>query len=572
MERRDLWARRGDWLWFVICALASSLWCWGAARQLSATFDEPVYVARGLQGWRDGSHRGLMQLGTMPLPVDLDTLPLLLWERWHGVPLDPVGDLDRLLPWARAGTLVFWWLLLLYARAAGRQLAGPWGGRLAVALLACEPSFLAHASLATTDIAVSACLLAFVYHFRMGRNCGWGWRVGVPAAWFAATVLAKASGLLFGPLCLCAVELQRWWTTPRDSANPPLAALRSFRRDCVQIGLLGLALTFLYCGTDWQQEPSFVQWAQRLPEGPAGRGMVWLAEHLRVFSNAGEGLVRQVKHNVRGHGTYLLGRVADRSIWYYFPVVLAIKLSLPLLFLPLMAAAVRPRALLNWACLAAFALLAFSLTYRVQIGIRLVLPVVALGVVGLAAALVNTCRGLRWEMPQPSARLGHALSVATVVAIVAGVGWTSAAALRVWPEGLCYTNELWGGTRKGYRALSDSNYDWGQGLKELACWEDRHAGTPVKVWYFGTDPAVNRPPLEEVPFHRLPLQSSQDVQAQVRGSYLAVSTTLLYGSFGTLVRPGTAEDTAYRAATAFLRARRPVDRTTTFLIYDFRRE
>src|SRR6516165_2846421 len=104
-SRRD--ARAIDWLWFFAWAIASSLWCWTAARQLGATFDEPVYVARGLEGWRRGSHRGLMQLGTMPLPVDLDTLPLYLWERWHGIQLDPEADLPRLLPWARAGTLVF---------------------------------------------------------------------------------------------------------------------------------------------------------------------------------------------------------------------------------------------------------------------------------------------------------------------------------------------------------------------------------------------------------------------------------------------------------------------------------
>ena len=31
-----------DWLWFLACALASSLWCVTAASQLSATFDEPI--------------------------------------------------------------------------------------------------------------------------------------------------------------------------------------------------------------------------------------------------------------------------------------------------------------------------------------------------------------------------------------------------------------------------------------------------------------------------------------------------------------------------------------------------
>src|SRR5213076_3194197 len=82
------------------------------------------------------------------------------------------------------------------------ELAGPWGGRAVVAALACEPNLLAHAALATTDVAVSACLLALVYHFHARRD-------GLPLFWFGAAVTAKASGLVFGGLCLLIVELLR---------------------------------------------------------------------------------------------------------------------------------------------------------------------------------------------------------------------------------------------------------------------------------------------------------------------------------------------------------------------------
>src|SRR5947209_1764716 len=152
-----------DAAWFLAWAVVSSAWCVTAASQLSATFDEPTYVQCGLERWRGGSTSGLMRLGTMPLPVDVETLPLYLWERSRGAPLDPIGRLHQLLPWARASALLFWWLLLFYAWRAARSLGGPWAGRLAVALLACEPTFLANAALATTDVAAAACLLAFAY-------------------------------------------------------------------------------------------------------------------------------------------------------------------------------------------------------------------------------------------------------------------------------------------------------------------------------------------------------------------------------------------------------------------------
>jgi hypothetical protein len=564
MERSRSGAWVVDLVWLLAFGLGSSVWCVTAAGRLSATFDEPVYVARGLDHWRSGSHAGLLQLGTMPLPPDVQTLPLYLAERWHGRPFDAAADLDRLLPWARAGTLLFWWLLLVHAWLAGRRLGGPWGGRLAVALLACEPSLLAHTALATTDIAITACLLALVYHFRTGREAGWPRRVGWPACWFAAALLAKASGLVFGPLCLIVVEGERLLRKGTESeglstrgggGDSVVSVLRRgywlLAHDLIQIVGLGTVLVFLYCGTDWKPQPSFVAWAHQLPPDAYGRGMVWLSEHLCIFSNAGEGLVRQVKHNVHGHGVYLLGRTDPRSFWYYFPLVLTIKLSVPLLLVPAVLAAVRPRALLNWAALAALALLVFSLTCRVQIGVRLILPLVGLAAVGVAAGVVEACRRLG---PGWRARL-----------LAGGVGlgllWTGASAAAVWPQGLCYVNELWGGTRRGYTRVSDANYDWGQGLKDLARWQRRHPDAPLDVWYFGSDPALERLPVRHLPLHVLPIKRPEDVLARVHGHYLAASTTFLYGL--------PADTPACRQANAFLRTCRPVARTPTFLIFDF---
>jgi hypothetical protein len=556
----ELSARRtriGDALWLIVWGLASSAWCLTAAGELGATFDEPLYLARGLDGWRTGSHGGLLRVGTMPLPIDVQTLPLYLYERATGTTLDPAADCDRLLRGARAGALVFWWLLLLYGMLAGRELGGPWGGRLAVALLSCEPSLLAHAALATTDIAVSAAVLALAYHFRTGRQRGWWLRIALPSVCLAAAVLAKASGLVFGGLCLFAVECERLLgrTLERRAGWHGLcSALGPLRRDGAQIVGLGLLLTFVYCGSDWQTEPSFSAWAHDLPAGPGASALSWLAEHLRIFSNAGEGIIRQVKHNVRGHGVFLLGEVHPRALWYYFPAALSIKLTLPLLLLGPLLAVVRPSALRNWACAAAGVLLLFSLTCRVQIGIRLVLPLVVVAVAGLAGAAANV---LRLSAPSLRRRL-------LAGALTAGVAWAGASAIMVWPRGLCYTNEAWGGTERGYTRLSDSNYDWGQGLNELTRWRRKHGVGELYVWYFGSDPAVLQPPLHYLPL-QVPLPGlPPDVQDKVRGHWLAVSTTLLYGM--------PCDTPSYREATAFLRQCRPAARTSTYLIYDFTEE
>src|SRR5207249_2462166 len=123
---------------------------------------------------------------------------------------------ETLLPWARAGNLVFWWLLLIYGFLIARDLAGNWAGRLAVAALACEPNLLAHAGLATTDISISACLLAFAIHFRRGRDQSNAKRLLIPGLCFGLALLAKASALVFGPILMIAIEFERRF---RDS-NP----------------------------------------------------------------------------------------------------------------------------------------------------------------------------------------------------------------------------------------------------------------------------------------------------------------------------------------------------------------
>ncbi len=543
--------------WLLFWIIASTVWCVSASARLSATFDEPTYIALGLESWRTGSFKPLLDLGTLPLPPQVQTLPLHLWECWRGVTFDPSRDLDRLLPIARLGTLPFWWLLLVYGWLAGRQIAGVWGGRLALVFLACEPNLLAHASLATTDVAVTACLVALFYHFRAGRSGTWWRRVLVPSIWFALAVLSKASGLVFGIIGMGMIELEHQWanlpeTTDGSSRLRKAAAAlfgRSFRRDLIQVSSLGLLAVFCFCGSEGLPSPSFIEWGRQLPEGPFRTAIVWVAEHLCIFSNAGVALVRQVRHNVQGHGVFLLEQVARRAIWYYFPLALSIKSPLPLLALPALLAVVCCRALRNWACLAVVALLSFTLVCRVQTGVRLVLPLVSLAVIGVAAALVVGCR------QHASSRWRQALAACGAFS-AAWLFWSS---WSVWPHGLCYTNELWGGTENGYRCLSDSNYDWGQGLKELAQWQQTHQVPDLHVLYYGTDTSLARLPMQRLAVGALQL-GADDLPAPAQGHTLAVGTSIVYGSVSEIFPD-------LKKLAKALRGIKAVDRTATFLIY-----
>jgi hypothetical protein len=72
-------------------------------------------------------------------------------------------------------------------------------------------------------------------------------------------------------------------------------------------------------------------------------------------------------------------------------------------------------------------------------------------------------------------------------------------------------------------------------------------------------------PVRAMPLHCLPVKCPEDVLDRVRGHYLAVGATILYGSL-------LGDDGAsHRVALELLRRRQPVARTSTFFIYDFTR-
>jgi hypothetical protein len=524
-------ARWADGVWLLAFGLASAAWCLTAATRLGATFDEPLYVKAGLVNWRTGSNKLLMRAGTMPLPVDVQTLPVYLWERHRGQEFDPVAELHTVLPVCRAMNLVFWFLLLVYAMRLGRTFGGAWGGRLAVALAACDPNLLGHAALATTDVALAACVLVFVYHFYhcYRPDAEWPRRVLAPGLLYGLALCAKASALAFVPQLMLVLGL--WNLAAAGTLTPPSGAtLRErvvhlwhatyqFRKDYFTIGLIGLTTLFVYCGSDWGTEPTFIKYADGLPDGDLKRVMTPLSRDLKIFTNAGEALWHQIRHNFRGHGTYLLGEWHQRATPVYFPLALTMKVPLPALVLLLAALVVHPRRLLIPTGGAALLLLAFTPNCRVQIGIRFVFPLMALTYITVAAAIA---RG--WaerEEGTGRAAVPRWFVAGMVAALVGTAGWA-------WPNGLSYFNQLWGGMPAGSHLLHDSNYDWGQGLPELRAWNAEHNdGREIGVWYYGSDPEVSRAPLFPVRLSWEPVRTLDEMRALCPARYLAVSVAVL---------------------------------------------
>lgn len=514
--------KKADWILIGLLALASCAWCVTSSQRLGATFDEPFYLDAGLDYWRRGNFSMLLSAGVMPLAPHLQTLPIHVAEQLSGRVFTVEHDLGEMLQLARPVTLVFWLLLLASVMRLGNMFGGSWAGRAAALLVAVEPNFLAHASLATTDIALAACFTAFTVQFVDGRDRSALGRIILPAVWLALAIAAKVSAIALVPFAAAVAVLVH-----------PRAPYRRLLVDTGVILVLAVVLITLYCGTGGQT------WLHgTLASMPADHSLrplvAWLGS-LPIFPNAFYAMWFQLSHNTTGQAVYIAGVASTTTLWFYLPAVLSIKLTIPLLVAAIMALATAPS---RRTALIVFvgALAASMIVFRVQTGVRFVLPLVALGMawIGAQAARSVGAGRLRWAW----------IAIPVLMAIES---------LLVWPDGLRYVNQIWGGVDAGYRVVSDSNYDWGQGLPELAEWQQAE-GRPMAVWYFGTD--TRFPQL--VRYN--PRIAGTDRSA-IDGRLLAVSASFLYGGY--LETPGPSNDLIRR-----LRAIEPIARTSTFAIFD----
>ena len=376
--------KRADSVFLVAIALATSAWCLTAGRQLGATFDEPFYLEAGLDYWRHGHFSQLLSAGTMPLAPHIQTLPVYLAERASGHAWTIENDLGDMLRLARPVTLLFWLVLLAFTMRLGRMLGGVWGGRLAVLLVAIEPNFLAHASLATTDIALAACFVAFLVLLLDGRH-GPAWRrIGLPGIVFGLVLTAKVSALALLPYAIVIAIL-------RD--KDAWAAWRRLAFDTFAILVIGIVFAVLYSGTGGQT------WLNTtLSQMPSDHwlrpAVAWLGS-LPLFPNALYAIWFQFAHNQAGQPVFIAG-VTGYAGDLVLHTAAAHHQTVAVDDRPVRARDrdAAPRA---GALSLAIVLLAVTLAlFRVQTGIRFLLPL-------LAVAFAWVGRG--W--PRCSRRRGH---------------------------------------------------------------------------------------------------------------------------------------------------------------------
>jgi hypothetical protein len=427
------------------------------------TWDEPAHIAAGME-WLDRGRYTYEPLHPPLARVFTALGPRLagirsagqenIWLEGNAI-LHAGGRYYRNLSLARLGTLPFFLVAMLVVFAWAGRLGGPVAACAAVVLFSTLPPILAHAGLATTDIAITAALALALYQTVRWLEAPTTARSLLLGIAVAAALLSKFSALLFLPAAGIAIALATWVTRRyAGETTQPTGRTRGLRiayLTCLLMIWTGyrFAIGPLATGAAAMEETTDLDPLARLAAAP-----IYPAPALF------EGIGQLAAKNRAGHKSYLLGEVSENGWWYFFPVALAVKT--PLAFLVLFAigvvATVRAppgaeRGQQLGPLFIAAALLLVCLPSRINIGLRHLLPIYPFLAITAGVGVVSLTRA------GPARPAWGALAVALV-------GWQLVASGRVHPDYLAYFNELAG--RHPERILVDSDLDDGQDLKRLA--------------------------------------------------------------------------------------------------------
>jgi hypothetical protein len=495
-----------------------------AGLRKSPVFDEPPHIASGLSYIETRVFHANLQ--HPPLLKEMGALFLMAAGiHWPKSPLSdalirggPQGDklewpigqtiihdngADRVLFWARLpfvllggflGWLIYWW---------GRELVGPAAALGALFFYAFDPAIIAHSALVTTDVGVTA--FAILFLFTLWRYLHQPTRKHLIFCGLAlgAVLGAKFSAVFMLPVTAVLMAAAVRWPLA-SAAAPGAPAEKSFPKvGPNSLCPCGSGRKYKKCHGAGATPPRNIERNLRRHEliTAAGRFLAIcviagvVIEALYLFNSDPflyiTGLRKVNADHAATYRSYLHGVLAPHFL-SYFAVTYLVKEPLATALLSIAGLVILLRRRSTPVMVKLFLLLTpvvlFVATTLLadDLGIRYIIPTLpfAFLLAGVALAELFKTR-LVWARP-----------LAAVLCL-----WIVVEAIGIYPDNLSYFNESaclleapsrigWdGGSACGPLWLDDSNVDWGQGLKQLKTWLDRHAnGQPVHLMYFGSYP------------------------------------------------------------------------------------
>ena len=469
----------------------------------SATFDELVHVESGYRYWQCGDYG--VSPENPPLAKLVAAFPVRHWKL--GGFAGPCGsqvtpsrgpDSQVAIGWlmspsgptllwsARAAMVLFSLALLAITFFSARSLFGLRAAAIAAILVVFEPTLIAHGSLATIDVAAATCTMAAVW-----------------AAYEFAVKPTPASVLFLGVAIGLALDskflaLTIPWFALLIALLPELIGKLNWRGLLYRLAgwtaacviswtVIWAAYGFRYSALPHATKPSY-DYSRIFASADLAHTFwpkfCWFLANHRLLPEAYIAGLATLK-SFDASAAYFFGSVYPEGVWYYYPIALLIKLTVPVILLALIAVASRElwqrnRLAMLTLLIAVITCLAPVMAGRVNMGVRHVLPIFPVLVV-LAAAGWLTLLGK-----------SH---MRTIVA-VALIAFHVVSSLRSAPRQLSYANELAGGPTHLYKYLDDSNLDWGQSADAIDLYVHSHSGTCAIAWFA---PHRSNPPCLNLP-------------------------------------------------------------------------
>ncbi len=411
-----------------------------------------------------------------PSWAEADSVPFAL-EFFYG---DNRGMADRLLWASRFMVLLLGAALGLVIYIWAKALYGGGGGLLSLSLYVFTPSLLGHASIAHTDIGVTFFCASSAYFLWRYLHSGTKKHLFLFAFCFALAAAAKYNALYLGPLFLFILGIKRGW-------RALFAALAMM----LAVGFVVIWVVYFFefkpllagAVPRVDEKLAYISGiSQRLFPGNEGMNafLVKGAQDVPIpLPSYLLGLAGILRSHQSPYLHYAFGEWTTRPHPFLYVFAFLVKMTLP--FLALIAL----RALCFKKCasktghenlivlLPVVVLFLITANDSTGVGSRYLFPVIPLLLVWVGGAVALIRKGAFWKY-----------------ALLALVGWNAVACLAAFPNQLSYFNEAVGGTRGGYRHIRGSDVDWGQGLKALKKYMQRHGVENVALEYFGTaDPS-----------------------------------------------------------------------------------
>src|SRR5262245_55128243 len=443
----------------------------GSSWRKSVTIDEAGHVAAGASLWRTGDVR--LYPDDPPLVRMIATSPFLVlgpevplekgWNRWDIVRFQEEfvrangARYPGLVRAARIPVAVLGAITVVLVGLAGLALAGPLAGIAGAAFLAFEPTFAAHAGLATVH--VGAACRAFLWLARVRRAAPTAPRLILAGLAGGAAAATKFSALILAPYVAVLVVLHARRAGWRGRAA--VGALSAF----AVLGIVGLDAGYLFqtLGPRAGRPAPLSSAPLSVLESPALRDLP-----LPIANRFLEGVDKDMSFRSGWYGR----EVGEHMSVLSFLRGILVKWTLPALALGIAMLASKDARRIAWPGLWFFAVASLA---QQMYGLRFVLPAVPFLAVAIGVAASQWSRAGR-------ARAGIAAALLSCHA---------AAAVLAAPDLISYQNLAGPAIERLGEPLQDSDMDWGQDLPALKRFQEEEGVEEIPLLYFGAvDPSV----------------------------------------------------------------------------------